>query len=117
MRQQHFVSKLLTITALFALVLFCVSAFAQETTGGIQGTVKDPQGSVISGATVTVTSPALIGTQTSTTNSAGNYRFSQLPPGTYELNASAAGFGNNKQSGIKLDVGALPIINIAMKVG
>ncbi len=117
MRHKHFVSKALAITALFSMMLFCVSAFAQETTGGIQGTVKDPQGAVISGATVTVTSPALIGTQSATTDSAGTYRIDRLPPGTYELTVNAAGFGPNKQSGIKLDVGALPIINVGMKLG
>src|SRR4051812_9651962 len=104
MRHKHFVSKALTITALFAMVLLCVSAFAQETTGGIQGTVKDSQGAVVSGATVTVAGPALIGTQKSTTDSAGNYRFNQLPPGTYEINVTAAGFGNNRQTGIKIEV-------------
>ncbi len=117
MRQKQFVSKVLTITALFALLLLCLSAFAQETTGGIQGTVKDPQGAVISGATVTATSPALIGSQTSTTDGAGNYRFAQLPPGTYDLNVSAKGFGVSKQAGIKIEVGALPIINITLKLG
>jgi len=117
MRHKQFVSKALTFTALLAMVLFCVSAFAQETTGGIQGTVKDSSGAVINGATVTVSGPALIGTQTSTTDSAGNYRFSQLPPGTYEINVTAAGFGNNKQSGLKLETGALPILNITMKPG
>src|SRR4051812_32503956 len=102
MRYKQFAGKALAITALFALMLFCVSAFAQETTGGIQGTVKDPQGAVVSGATVSVSGPALIGTRTSTTDSAGIYRFSQLPPGTYELSVTASGFGTNKQSGIKL---------------
>src|SRR3954470_18382786 len=105
MRHKQFAGKVLAITALIAVMLFCISAFAQETTGGIQGTVKDTQGAVISGATVTVTSPALIGTKTSTTDSAGIYRFAQLPPGTYELSVTAAGFGNNKQSGIKLETG------------
>ena len=117
MRHKYSASKFLAVTALFALILLSVSAFAQETTGGIQGTVKDPQGAVISGASVTVSGPALIGTQTSTTDSAGNYRFDRLPPGTYELNVTASGFGSSKQSGIKLDVGALPIINISMKLG
>src|SRR6266480_304575 len=53
-------------------------AFAQETTAGIQGTVKDAQGGTVPGATVEVTSPALIGKKEVKTDSTGVYRFSLL---------------------------------------
>src|SRR5262249_55084836 len=43
---------------------FSLSAFAQEVTGGIQGTVKDPQGAVIPGASVEVSGTTLIGKKT-----------------------------------------------------
>ena len=66
MRHKHTASRLLAIIALFVMVLFCVSAFAQETTGGVQGTVKDAQGAVVVGATVEVSGPALIGVKTAT---------------------------------------------------
>ncbi|HUS18911.1 MAG TPA: TonB-dependent receptor [Terriglobales bacterium] len=109
-------SKFLAVICLSSLVLFATLGFAQETTGGIQGTVKDPQGAVISGATVEVTGPALIGKSSATTDSAGNFRIAQLPPGTYDVTVSASGFTTAKQA-IKIDVGSLPSVNVAMKVG
>jgi hypothetical protein len=48
------------ITILLSIVLFAAAAFGQETTGGIQGTVKDPQRAVVPEATVDVGSPAFI---------------------------------------------------------
>ncbi len=56
----------------FALTLsFLPCAFAQETTAGIQGLVKDPSGAVIAGANVEVTSPALLGARKVTTDQSG----------------------------------------------
>src|SRR4029453_14629501 len=76
---------------------FSVSVLAQETTGGIQGVVKDPQGALIPGATVEVTSPALIGKKTAVTDSAGAYRFDLLPPGVYSISVQAPGFAPHTQ--------------------
>lgn len=98
-------------------LVFAGFAFAQETTGGIQGTVKDPQGAVVSGATVEVTSPALIGKKSLVTDQSGYYRFTNLPPGTYTVTTSASGFGVAKNDGIKLEVGALPTINVKLTLG
>src|SRR5690242_1199166 len=102
---------------LLSIVLFTAAAFGQETTGGIQGTVKDPQGAVIPGATVEVSSPALIGKKTTTTNSSGFYRIEQLPPGAYTITVTAAGFAPQSQTNLQLNVGALPTINVTLAVG
>ena len=110
-------SKFVAVTCLVSLVLLSCLAYAQETTGGIQGTVKDPQGAVISGATVEISGPTLIGKKTVVTDNDGFYRFAQLPPGEYEMTTTAKGFSTSKQSGIKLAVGALPVINVSLKVG
>src|SRR4051812_33401484 len=117
MRHKYSASKWLAVTALFALVLFAVSAFAQETTGGVQGTVKDSQGAVVVGATVEVSGPALIGVKTATTDSGGYYRFANLPPGTYDVSVKAASFGVTKQTGLQLVVGAAPTVNFTLKAG
>src|SRR6185312_4606920 len=98
-------------------LLLSVSAFAQETTGGVQGTVKDSQGAVVSGATVEVSSPALIGVKTATTDSGGYYHFTNLPPGNYDISVKASGFGASKQTGLQLIVGATPSVNFTLKVG
>src|SRR5258708_3453651 len=108
----------------FALGLICAlaftmlpAAFAQETTAGIEGTVKDAQGGVVPGATVEVTGPALIGSQKVTTDSAGYYRLTALPPGTYALTVSAKGLRTVKQTGIELSTGRLPTMNVQLDVG
>jgi hypothetical protein len=107
---------------IFFSLLVCVfflslAAFAQETTAGIQGTVKDQSGAVVAKATVEVTSPALIGRRKLETDSAGLYRFDQLPPGTYTLSVSAPGFRAYRQNGIELTTGRLPIIDVTLPVG
>ena len=68
-------------------------AFAQgggaSSTGSISGEVKDAQGGVLPGVTVTATSPAQIGALTAVTNEAGIYRFPSVPPGEYKLDVRA----------------------------
>src|SRR5215471_8956376 len=76
----------------YLLVLLCVLALlpagirAQGLTGALTGTVKDPQGGVLAGAVVRISSPALIGgDQQTTTSDKGVWRFPSLAPGTYVL--------------------------------
>ena len=71
-------SAMLTIAA--ALMLFTASVSAQETTGGLQGSVKDPSGAVIPGAKVVATAPTLVGSKETTTDASGYYRFANLRP-------------------------------------
>jgi hypothetical protein len=103
---------------LFAFILAaCSSVFAQETTAGIQGTIKDPSGSVIANANIEATSPALIGSKKVTSDSQGTYRLAALPPGTYTLTVSAPGFRTSREAKIDLAAGRLPVIDIRMQVG
>ena len=81
--------------ALLALVLASLlvpCAFAQETTAGIQGTVKDPTGGVMQAVAVTITNPVSGFTRTATTDAAGRYVFNNLPPNPYHLAVTAQGF-------------------------
>jgi hypothetical protein len=111
-------SRRICFSLFLCLLLSSILAIAQETTGGIQGTVKDPQGAVVSGATVEVTSSALIGNKKSVqTDSAGKYMISALPPGSYNLTVTAANFSAYRQTGLDLSAGRLPTIDIQLKVG
>ena len=92
-------------------------AYSQETTGGIQGTVKDSSGALVSGATVTVTTPTLVGSKTTQTDTAGYYRFANLPPGSYTILVKAQGFETLKRENVVLEVGHLPTLDMALKVG
>jgi hypothetical protein len=93
---------------------FC---FAQETTGSIQGTVKDPSGAVLPGVTVTVSTPSLVGVKTEVSDGKGYYHFSNLPPGSYSITADAKGFKTLKRSGFVLEVGHSPSLDLSLQVG
>ena len=105
------------LCALICMLCLSLAVYAQETTAGVQGTVKDQQGAVVANATVTVSGSALIGKRTVTTDSAGNYHIEQLPPGVYTINVNAAGFAPTTQTDLRLDTGALPNINVTLKIG
>jgi hypothetical protein len=101
----------------FAVYTSVQPAFAQETTGGLQGTVKDQSGAVVPRAHVTLTGTTLIGSKELVTDSSGYYRFANLPPGAYTLVVKAEGFETTKQSGIVIEVSRLPNVDVVLKVG
>ena len=94
-----------------------VALFAQETTGSIVGTVKDSSGAVIPGATVTATTPSLVGVKSIQSDSKGYYHFSNLPPGPYTITVEAKGFSSRKQEGLVLEVGHTPTVDLSLAVG
>jgi hypothetical protein len=93
------------------------TAHAQETTAGLQGTVKDGTGAVIPNATVTISSPTLVGDKTTLTDKQGNYRFANLPPGPYVVNVTAKGFTTLRREGLVLEVGHFPTVDLTVAVG
>ncbi len=110
-------ARRVVLPLVLASSLFLPAAFAQETTAGLQGTVKDPSGALIAKATVEVTSPALIGIKKAETDSVGYYRFANLPPGAYAVTVTASGFRTRKQENVVLEVGHLPSLNVTMELG
>src|SRR6266478_6631805 len=103
--------------ALTLCAFFSISAVAQETTGGMQGVVKDPSGAVVPNAKVVVTGASLVGSKELKTDSSGYYRFANLPPGTYTIIVSANGFKTFKREGLILEVGHLPSVDPTLEVG
>jgi hypothetical protein len=93
------------------------SLFAQETTGGLQGTVKDPSGAVVPKAHLEVTGTTLVGSKAQDTDASGYYRFANLPPGTYTITVKAAGFSELRREGIVVEVGHLPTLDLPLSVG
>src|SRR5688572_4183478 len=104
----------LAIAALVALLP--AAAFAQE--GQIAGTVRDAQGGVMPGVLVEVTSPQLIEkVRSTTTNSDGEYRLTNLPVGTYQVTFSLEGFTKQQQNNVVLTTGFTAPVNGTMTVG
>ncbi len=99
--------SLLRLLCAAACVVFPRVTAAQGVTGALIGTVKDAQGGVLSGASVRVNSPALIGgPATLTTNEKGQLRFSSLPPGPYVIDIEMEGFGSYHEEDIGIGAGA-----------
>jgi hypothetical protein len=109
--------KFVVSIPLLVVVFLLANAFSQETTAGLQGTVKDQSGAVVAGAQVLVKGTALVGEKTVKTDKSGYYRFANLPPGTYTVTVTAQGFGTYRNGGLVLEVGHLPTLDIAMQLG
>jgi hypothetical protein len=100
--------------ALLVALLVALPSAAQEQSGSIQGTVKDPQGAVLPGATVDARNPATGANTTVTTNADGVYRFPALPPGTYEVSATLSGFNAGKPLPVILELGKTLNIDLVL---
>jgi hypothetical protein len=105
------------LLAVSVLLVTSAALFAQETTGGLQGTVKDATGAVVGGAHVVVKGTTLAGDKALDTEPSGYYRFANLPPGVYSITVSATGFKTTKREGLTLEVGHLPSVDVTLDVG
>jgi len=107
--------------AVFAVVLAALVAPAAgwaQTRSAFIGTVSDSTGGVLPGASVTIESPdAVGGTQTMVTDNRGQYRFADLPPGTYTLTANLAGFQTLQRKGLRLPFSTTLTVDIPLGVG
>jgi len=92
-------------------------ALSQTSSSSLQGTVTDPSGSTISGASVALSSNELKLERTMMTGGQGEYRFVALPPGIYNLTVTAKGFYRYQQTGLQLLVNTPATANVQLKVG
>ena len=102
------------------LVLSLVSAAlmtAQTDRGNITGSVTDPSGAVIAGATITVTHRATGAAKTVTTTSAGEYNIPGLTPGEYRAEVSAQGFKRFVQDNLVLAAASTVRLDALLQVG
>jgi len=99
------------------LMLMVSSLTAQETRATLSGTVIDPSGAKIVGATLRLSNTATGVTASAVTNGDGQYRFLFIDPGTYKLTAEAKGFESYVENGIVLNVSQASTIDIGMALG
>ncbi|MEK6333824.1 MAG: carboxypeptidase regulatory-like domain-containing protein [Acidobacteriota bacterium] len=99
-----------------ALCALSVLAQSQASTGQIVGTVKNPNGELVPGATVTVTNPATGLVRTTTTNDQGEFSALNLPSGEYTVDVEAQGFGKFTQTGYKVEVGSAITADVGLSV-
>ena len=107
------------LLAAFTTFVFVVSGVGQSqvATADLTGTVTDPNGAVVAGATVTAKNSATGISRTVTSNSDGSYQIISLPPGEYNITAEAATFKKVVIAGVKLTVGQAADLTIKMEIG
>ena len=103
---------------LFAIVLlFTAAQILADVTASISGTVTDPSGSAVEGATVTATNVETQVVKEQTTNGQGFYSFQSLPLGKYNIEVHRDGFKTFVQTDIVLDVNDKKVIDVTLQVG
>ena len=88
-----------------AAMLAASPAAAQITQGRLTGLVTDAQGAVLPGVTVTTTSPAMIGQQTTVSQADGRYLFPALPTGLYKIVFDLTGFRSFVRENVQVSLG------------
>jgi len=92
------------------------SSLAQTVGASLQGTVYDPSGGFVPGATIEIRNVEKGGTRTLTTDDHGRYREPLLPPGEYELRMMVAGFQPVVLKGIQLTVGQDAVLDVKLQL-
>ena len=103
--------------AFVVCIIFSISVFAQSDNGTINGTVRDPSGATIPNATVTVKNQATGSERTATSNEAGLYSVTNIPPGVYNVTITATGFKKFESSNNKLDPSSTLEVNGSLEIG
>lgn len=105
--------------AVAMLAVFTVSSFAQSQSNAadLTGTVVDPTGAVVAGATVTARGVGTGITRNTASDSQGNFQLLALPPGAYDITGEASTFKRTVISGIRLTVGQAAELTIRLEVG
>jgi len=97
-----------------ALIVSVTPAFAQSLTGTVSGVVKDEQGGVLPGATITLLGKT--GALTSAAGADGSYRFLAVEPGAYSVSATMSGFEGKRQPSISVGIGRNSAVDFSLKV-
>ena len=105
------------IGGLLAVVLLCIPAFPQGSSGRILGTVTDQSGGVVAGATVSVIDTERGITRTLTTDDAGAYNAPNLTPGNYTVRGEAKGFKRIERQGVTVEVGKEVRVDLTVQPG
>jgi len=105
-----------SIFLLALLALATAAGLAQTSTSRVTGTVTDPSGAVVPGATVTIINESTGVTYTQVTSEGGLYSFPSLPLGTYTVKVELTGFKTSENKGNVLQINPL-VVNVRLQVG
>jgi hypothetical protein len=105
------------VVSLATLLATPFRAHGQTGDGSLRGYVKDEQGAVLPGVTMTASSPALLAPVTGVTDASGYYRLLNLPPGTFSITAELAGFSTYRREGIVMRAGLTLTVDVSLALG
>src|ERR1700727_582640 len=94
----------LTLLLIGSFLLFSVLAAAQSANSSLHGTVADPKGALVAGASVTLSNQSTGFSRTVKTDDQGSYQFLEVPPSTYVMTVTASGFATTKRENVVLQV-------------
>jgi hypothetical protein len=101
-----------------AMFLFLVAGPLWSATGGsISGTVSDPSGAVVVGATLSLVNTALQTTYQAASDRLGFYSFPNLPVGHYDLTITASGFGTQRKADLMVDTDSALRVDAMLQMG
>jgi len=109
---------LFVLGVVMCIGILATSGFAQTTgSATLRGTIKDPQGAIVRGATVTVTNERTSEERKATSNDDGAFTFSALTPGEYSLKIESAGFKTISQQHLALETSTTRSVEIVTEIG
>jgi hypothetical protein len=119
MKRQSLLAKVTSFTLGLVLVtaVGCLSVFGQAGTSTIRGTVTDPQGNVVAGASVTLTDTAKSSSRNTTSDDNGVYRFELVPVGDYKIEVEGKGFKKSVVANVHAAVSASNPVDVRLEVG
>lgn len=103
--------------AAFVLMIASTGVFAQEFRGTIAGTISDPNGAAVPGATVVVKNTGTNISNTVTTNDEGSYTVPFLLPGTYSVTVTFSGFKTSTRESVPVKVDDRLTVDFQMEIG
>src|SRR5581483_11586795 len=106
-----------TWVVLALALALAIPGLAQTSRGTLTGTVTDPTGAVVANAAVTISNAANGTSRSTTSNSAGIYRFDAVDLGVYDVSVKAKGFAESKAVGVNVPAVVVTALDIALKVG
>ena len=117
MGKLHVRRSLQCLMACAVLLLVGTPAFAQFERSRVAGTVKDQQGGVMPGVTVTATNQATNQAEVTVTDDSGFYILNQLQPGQYTISAELQGFKKSTRTGVQLDAAGSITMDLTLETG
>ena len=117
MRTARFIPSSQMLLVWLVLILCAAVGRAQVDTGTILGTVTDPSGAVVSGATVTIVNQSSSARLMTKSSSQGRYEFTPLQIGDYRIEVESAGFKKAVVQSVHLNIQQQALVNVMLQTG